>query len=296
MRIVDAHHHIWRRTDLPWLLGPTQPRIFGAYDAIKRDYLIEEYLADIAGSGVEKSVYVQANWAPNWFVDEVAWVSGVAGRTGWPHAITAYANMMQEDARRDLDKLAAFPLMRGIRHQMHWHHNPLYRFAPDAEAVGSDAVIRNVGHLADYGFVFELQVFAGQAEAAARLVEACPEVTFVLQHAGMPENLSAEGKAQWRERIGTLARLPNVVCKVSGFGTFLRRNDPDHVAWAFGEAIDLFGAERCLFGSNFPIEKLWTDYASLIGAFTTAASPLSKEDRQSVFRTCAEKVYRLTAT
>jgi predicted TIM-barrel fold metal-dependent hydrolase len=66
MNIVDAHHHIWRQTDLPWLLGPSQPRIFGEYDAIKRDYPIAEYLDDIAGSNVEKSVYVQANWAPNW--------------------------------------------------------------------------------------------------------------------------------------------------------------------------------------------------------------------------------------
>ena len=56
MRIIDAHHHIWRQADLPWLLGPTQPRIFGAYDAIKRDYPIEEFLGDVAGTGVERSV------------------------------------------------------------------------------------------------------------------------------------------------------------------------------------------------------------------------------------------------
>ena len=56
--IVDAHHHIWRRADQPWLSGPTVPRIFGAYDAIKRDYPVEEFLADLAGTGVVKSVYV----------------------------------------------------------------------------------------------------------------------------------------------------------------------------------------------------------------------------------------------
>ena len=56
MKIVDAHHHIWRQTDLPWLLGPTQPRIFGPYDAIKRDYPIAEYQRDIDGTGVEASV------------------------------------------------------------------------------------------------------------------------------------------------------------------------------------------------------------------------------------------------
>ena len=70
--MIDAHHHIWLQKDLPWLLGPEVPRIFGAYGAIKRDYRIEEYLADLGKAGIEKSVYVQANWAPNWFADEVA--------------------------------------------------------------------------------------------------------------------------------------------------------------------------------------------------------------------------------
>ena len=81
MAIIDAHHHIWRQADLPWLLGPEQPRIFGPYKAIMRDYLIEEFLDDIKGSGIEKSVYVQANWAPNWFADEAAWVQSVADRS-----------------------------------------------------------------------------------------------------------------------------------------------------------------------------------------------------------------------
>jgi predicted TIM-barrel fold metal-dependent hydrolase len=293
MRIVDAHHHIWRRADLPWLLGPTQPRIFGAYDAIKRDYLIAEYLADIAGTGVEKSVYSQANWAPNWFIDEVAWVSGIHAEAGFPHAIVAFADMRQEDVRRDLDRLAAFPLVRGIRHQMHWHPNPLYRFAAGPDVVGSDAVIANVGRLAAYGWTFELQVFAGQVPAALRLVSACPDVTFVLQHAGMPEDLTPEGKARWRAAMADLAAHRNVVAKLSAFGTFIHRNDPDHIAWAVGETVGLFGAERCLFGSNFPIEKLWTDYASLVAAFEAAAAGLEPQARKAIFRSTAKRVYRL---
>ncbi len=82
--IVDAHHHIWRLADQPWMQGPTVPRIFGAYDAIKRDYPIEEFLSDLAGTGVVKSVYVQTNWAPSRAVEEVEWVQSEADRTGWP--------------------------------------------------------------------------------------------------------------------------------------------------------------------------------------------------------------------
>ena len=61
--IVDAHHHIWHQADLPWLVGPMQPRIFGPYEPIRRDYPIREYLDDLSGNGVVKSVYVQTNWA-----------------------------------------------------------------------------------------------------------------------------------------------------------------------------------------------------------------------------------------
>ena len=77
--IVDAHHHIWRQADLPWLQGPSVPRIFGNYDAIKRDYLIDEFLRDLEGTGVTKSVYVQANWPKERAVDEVAWVQEGGG-------------------------------------------------------------------------------------------------------------------------------------------------------------------------------------------------------------------------
>jgi predicted TIM-barrel fold metal-dependent hydrolase len=293
MRIVDAHHHIWRRAHLPWLLGPTQPRIFGPYDSIKRDYLVTEYRDDIARTGVEKSVYSQANWAPNWFVDEVAWVTNVAAESGFPHAIVAFANMTQDDVRRDLDRLSAFPMVRGIRHQMHWHQNPLYRFASGPDVVGSDRVIANVGRLAERGWAFELQIFEGQVAAALRLVEACPDVTFVLQHAGMPEDVSPEGKARWAASMRRLAAQPNVVAKVSAFGTFLRRNDPEHIAWALGETVTIFGADRCLWGSNFPIEKIWTDYRSLHDAFIAASADLNAGERDAVFRTTAERVYSL---
>src|SRR6185503_19884513 len=85
--IVDAHHHIWRQADMPWLSGPIQPRIFGPYEPIRRDYPIQEYLGDLAGSGVTRSVYVQTNWANDRFEDETAWVQQTARDHGWPHAI-----------------------------------------------------------------------------------------------------------------------------------------------------------------------------------------------------------------
>lgn len=293
MPIIDAHHHIWRRRDLPWLSGPMQPRIFGPYEDIRRDYPIEEFLDDIAPRNVVKSVYVQANWAPDRFVDEVAWVQETADRTGWPHGIVGFCDMTVTDARPALDRLARFPLMRGIRQQFHWHANPLFRFASRSDLARDANVQRNVARLADYGWSFDLQVFAAQMSGAAELARACPKVTFVLQHAGMPEDLSEKGMAFWRTELARLAREPNIACKLSAFGTFLHRNDTGHITRVVGDALACFGPGRSLFGSNFPIEKLWTDYRSLVDSFLIATSGLDDASRALVFHDTAQRIYRL---
>jgi predicted TIM-barrel fold metal-dependent hydrolase len=291
--MIDAHHHIWRQADLPWLMGPMQPRIFGPYEPIRRDYGIEEYLADIDGTGITKSVYVQANWAPARFLDEAAWVQAIADEHGWPHAIVAYADFSVEDVRPHLDLLGKYPLVRGIRQQLHWHDDAMYRFASRPDLPADPIVQRNVARLADYGFAFDLQVFSSQMEDAARLAQACPDVIFVLQHAGMLEDLSEEGREAWRTGMRRLASCPNVTSKLSGLGTFIHRNDADHIAQIVDETLELFGPERCLFGSNFPIEKLWTSYGTLIGAFENAVARHDPAVDQAVFETTAARIYRI---
>lgn len=291
--IVDGHHHIWRQADLPWLLGPMQPRIFGPYEPIRRDYPIEEYFEDIRAAGIEKSVYVQANWPVDRFAEEVAWVQATADRTGWPHAIVGYADFSKDDVRAQLDRLKAYPLMRGLRQQLHWHDNEMYRFAARPDLPADPVLQRNVARLADYGWSFDLQVFAPQMKFAADLAAACPEVTFVLQHAGMLEDRSDAGRLAWQDGMRRLADQPNIVCKLSGLGTFIHRNDATHIKQIVAQAVALFGAERCLFGSNFPIEKLWTGYGELIEAYRRALDPYDEAARHAIFRDTASRVYRL---
>ncbi|MGL4636667.1 MAG: amidohydrolase family protein [Beijerinckiaceae bacterium] len=288
--MIDSHFHIWKQADLPWLTGPMQPRIFGPYEPIRRDYLVEEYLSDAQIAGMTEAVYVQANWATDRALDEVAFVSESSERSGFPIAIVAYADLLVEDARPQLDVLAQNPRVVGARMQLHWHENPLYRFAKSADLSRDKTLQRNVARLADYGFSFDLQVFAGQMTGAAELAKACPDVTFVLQHAGMLEDVSQAGIAQWRQGMALLAACPNVVSKLSGLGTFLRKNDAAHIAFIASETIALFGADRCLFGSNFPIEKLWTTYADLLAAHR-AAVPVALHEQ--IFTTTARRVYRL---
>ncbi|MEP3427890.1 MAG: amidohydrolase family protein [Roseibium sp.] len=291
--MIDAHHHIWLQKDLPWLLGPEQPRIFGPYRAIMRDYTSHEYLADLAGTGITKSVYVQANWAPNWFEDEVAWVQEQAEAYGTISGIVGYTDFTGDEVSPQLDRLKKYPLMRGIRQQFHWHENPLYRFAQDPDLCRNAQVQKNVARLADYGWNFDLQVFAGQMEGAAELAKACPDVTFILQHAGMKEVASAAGHKTWQEGMKRLADCPNVVTKLSAFGTFIHKNDPEFITKMVLDTEKIFGADRCMYGSNFPIEKLWTSYNQLFHAFQGAANGLSKKKQSAIFNDTAARVYRL---
>jgi predicted TIM-barrel fold metal-dependent hydrolase len=292
MPIVDAHHHIWRQAALPWLAGPMQPRIFGPYEPIRRDYPVAEFLADLKGSGVQKSVYVQANWADP--LEEADYVTRAHDEAGFPNALVAYADLLAPDVRPALDRLARYELLRGIRMQIHWHENPLYRFAAKPDVADDEAFRRNFARLEDYGLSFELQVFAPQMESAARLAHDFPKVTFILQHCGMPEDLSETGMAAWRTGMKRLAAEPNIVNKLSGLGTFIHRNDPDHIARIVQESVALFGPSRCLYGSNFPIEKIWTDYPPLLAAFRAALAPYPAADQEAMLSGTATRVYRLT--
>jgi predicted TIM-barrel fold metal-dependent hydrolase len=291
--IVDGHHHIWRQADLPWLQGPMVPRIFGPYEPIRRDYPIEEFLADLDGTGVEKSVYVQTKWPKSGAVDEVAWVQATADAHGWPHAIVGYADFLDDAVGEVLERQSAFPLMRGVRMQLHWHDNEMYRFAARPDLMNDATFRRNLRRLADYGWSFDLQVFAAQMADAARLAADNPDITFVLQHCGMPEDLTPTGRTAWRDGMQRLADRPNVVNKLSGLGTFIHRNDPAHVADIVGESVALFGPDRCLFGSNFPIEKLWTSYADLVTAVRQATATFPADGQTAMLAGTATRVYRL---
>ncbi|MDI7861629.1 amidohydrolase family protein [Rhizobiaceae bacterium n13] len=289
--IIDSHFHIWRQTDLPWLNGPMVPRIFGPYEPIRRDYPIEEYLADLRDTGVEKAVYVQTNWAKENFEKEVGWVSETASEHGWPHAIVGYADMTVEDVRPQLDRLIKYPLVRGVRMQLHWHEVPEYRFAPSAAQVVDPVVRKNVARLKDYGYSFDLQLFPAQMRDGARLVAENPETNFILTHCGMLVDRKPGTVAAWQEGLRQFAGLDNFHAKLSGLGTFVHANDPSLIALIIDNAIDTLGSTHLMFGSNFPIEKLWTKYGQVVDAYRAALDSHGATATADIFRNTAERVY-----
>jgi predicted TIM-barrel fold metal-dependent hydrolase len=158
-------------------------------------------------------------------------------------------------------------------------HDPIFR--------------RNLALLEDYGWHFELQVFSGQMRDAARLAADFPRIQFVLIHAGMLESNLPEDRAAWLEGMNALAAQPNVLVKLSGQGTFSHRVDPEFITGVVRDVVMLFGSERCMFGSNFPIEKLWTDFPTLWQAYDRALAEHSLQDRANILRETATRVYRL---
>jgi predicted TIM-barrel fold metal-dependent hydrolase len=270
------------------------PRIFGEYGAIRRDYPIEEYVAEASRAGVVKSVYVQTNWPSARAVDEVAWVQSVAERHGFPHAIVGFADLAAPDIEKTLDRLLEFPGLRGIRQQLHWHATPLYRFADRPDIMNDGAWRQGLAAVGRRGLLFELQVFAGQMADAARLARDFPDITLVLMHAGMLEDRSPEGWHAWRTGMRALAACPNVVVKLSGLGTFVRRCAADLWRPVIADTVAMFGANRCMFGSNFPVEKLWTSYDEVVTVVDACLGTLSPQERAATWYETAARVYRLS--
>jgi predicted TIM-barrel fold metal-dependent hydrolase len=294
--IVDAHHHIWRQQDLPWLSGPSVPRIFGPYEPIRRDYPAEEYIAEARGCGIGQSVYVQANWPLDRSLDEVRWVQAVHEATGWPSALVGSADLFSPAAEQTMREQAALsPLVRGTRLQLHWHEREDYRFATGPARMRDPVFRENIALLRDLDWVFELQVFPGQMADAADLVSAFPGTTFVLVHAGMLVDTEQATVREWQDGLRRLAPLENVVVKLTGQGTFVHRVDPALISLVADTVLDLFGPRRAMFGTNFPIEKIWTPMADLVDAWRRALSGLAPEEQSWVFAETARAVYRLPA-
>lgn len=291
--IVDAHHHIWRLAETPWLQGPAVPRIFGAYEPLRRDYLIDEFVSDATRAGVVKSVFVQVNVAPGDEVKEVAWVNSAVDGRGFPHAITAFADLASSDIADVLDKELALGRVRAVRQQIHWHEKAPYRFAPRPDVMNDPAWRRGLSQVTRLGLLFELQVFPGQMRDAERLVADFPDTQFVLLHAGMIEDRSEAGWNLWHAGMTALASHPNVSVKLSGLGTFLRACTEEEWRPVIERTIDLFGPSRCLFGSNFPIESLWTSYGELVDVFRRCLSRLDAGEQRAVLHDTAERLYRL---
>ena len=291
--VIDTHHHIWHRKDVPWLADPPMQRMYGDYFGLRRDYPVEEWIYDVTPEGVTKSVHVTAMWGIPRALDETRWLQATADKHGFPHGIVCQADMTDPDLEAKLEAQKQFANLRGVRHQLHWDSHPLRQPNPTPDFCNTPAFRRGFALLEKHNLHFELQVFAGQAKYAVELIKTFPNVPMILLHAGMLTDRALEMIEQWRRALIMMAAFPNVHVKISGLGMFSHGIDLKQARQVIRDTIQIFGAERTIYGSNFPLEKLNASYADYFGIYRKVLAEYSEAEQRAVLYDNAAKFYRL---
>ena len=295
MPIIDAHQHFWdlglRRH--PWLSGEHQvPFRYGDYSAIRRDYLPADYARDSADFDVVKTVHMEAEWDPDDPVGETAWLMDLHARTGRPNAIVGQAWFARDDIAGVLAGHAACPLMRSIR-QKPAAASSREAFRPRLPGSMADPAFRaGYALLGGHGLHYDLQTPWWHLGEAADLARDFPGTTIILNHTGLPADRSPEGLNGWRAAMGTFAAEPNAMVKISGICVPHRKWTADLNRAVVLDTIELFGADRAMFASNFPVDSLWATFDEIFTGFLEITAGLPEADRRKLFHDNTERVYR----
>jgi predicted TIM-barrel fold metal-dependent hydrolase len=296
--VVDAHQHFWDpiANDHPWLRPDVMiPFRYGDYSAIKRPYLPDDYRRDAAGHAVCETVYVETEWDPKTPLDETRYASGLSARHRLPNAIVGQAWLNRDDAAAVIAGQAAFPLVRSIRHK------PQGPMSPDEvdrtrTLMSDDRWRRGFALLERHGLHFDLQTSWWNFDEAIALARDFPRTLIILNHAGLPADRSPDGLAGWRAAMARLAEEPNVRVKISGLGLRNRPWRVDDNRWIVEQTVAMFGAERAMFASNFPVDSLCGSFDTIFSGFKRIAARYSKAEQARLFCETAREVYRTTET
>lgn len=293
--IIDAHHHVWepQKHNYPWLSGEMLvPHRYGDYTPVKRAYLPDDYRRDAAGSNIAASVYVEAEWDPADPLGETAYVSGLAETSGLPNAIVAQAWLNRADVAEVLAGQARFPLVRSVRHKPDGATSPAAAAAGQRTLMSDEAWRRGYRRLADHGLHFDLQTPWWNLHEAADLARDFPATTLIVNHTGVPGDRAPETLAGWRAGMAALAAQPNAIVKISGLCMPGRRWSLADNAGVVTEVIRLFGPDRVMFGSNFPVDGLCATFAEIFDGFRAIVASWSPRDQRQMFFETALRVYR----
>ena len=279
--IVDSHVHFWDG-------GVNRLSWTAAHPAIDRPFLPADLDADRGGVELDALVVVEADVDAGLYLKEASWAAGLAERDTRIQAVVAHAPMEYGGAvGSELEKLAAMPIVRGVRRLIQGR---------DAEALCADGGFREaVRMLARFDLHFELCLTHDQLPAVIDLVAACPDVRFVLDHIAKPGIAGGEHEPWW-DQIEALAAMEHVIaCKISGVAT-----EADHGAWReeqlrpyIDRALEVFGSERVMFASDWPVMRLAITYPRWVEIVERAAADWSPADRRRLFADNAKRVYRL---
>ena len=281
--IVDAHVHLYDPGVIRygWMRGKP---------ALEQQRLMAQLDAARGAVEIDALVWVEVGADPGQYLQEASFVDGLARADRRIRAMVAHAPLERGAAvTPDLEKLAAHDLTRGIRR--------LLQDEPDDAFCLQPGFVEGVRLLARFGLSFEICVYHRQLAGAVELVRRCPDVRFVLDHAGKP-GIRESLMEPWRTHITELAALPNVWCKLSGLIT-----EADHAEWTRAQlrpyidhVIESFGFARVMFGSDWPVSEQTHRYAKWVEIVDWMRAGACEDERRSLFRDNAIAFYRLGAS
>lgn len=279
MPTIDAHHHFWQRDlfNYSWLDEPPLA-------AINRDFLPADLEPLIRAAGVDRTVFVQTQHK----LDETRWALGLAAQHAFLAGVVGWVDLASPDCEQQLLAFKASPKFKGVRH--------VTQDEPDVDFIVRDDVLRGLRVLERHGVPFDLLVYLRQLPHAATLARTLPDLPIVLDHLGKPR-IKARSLDDWLPHFRAASAFPNVVCKLSGMIT-----EADWQGWTADDlrpyvrtALDLFGPDRLIFGSDWPVCELAGTYAEVKGALIDALGAISEAERSAIFGGTAARVYGLDA-
>lgn len=280
MRVIDTHQHLWEidRLSYSWC---------GSNPTLNRSFTVEDYEQAADGLGIERTIFVEADVDEPFLLDETEYVVSLASENKGSRPIAGMVARVRPESphfAKDLESISQHELVRGVRRILH----------TEPDDLSTSPLFRdNVRSLSDYNLSFDICVLSRQLPHAISLVDDCPQVSFILDHVGNPL-LHEHRIDKWRDDLRELSLRPNVVCKISGIVT-----RADHTSWteddlrpAVEYAIDCFGWDRVLFGSDWPVCLLASSLRRWVEALTQITSGCGQENQEKLFFTNASRVYR----
>lgn len=277
--IVDTHVHLWHPKQLryPWLKQ---------VPLLNRPFLLKDYNAAIGDLEVASMVFVQCDTHPDDGLKETSWVTSLAARDPRIRGIVAWAPLeVGNCVAAFIEKLAEESLVKGIRRLIQ---------GESVDFCIQPNFIDGVKTLSRHRLSFDLCIFHPQLANAIRLVEQCPDVQFILDHIGKPD-IKNQLFEPWKQEIKVLADFPNVHCKISGVVT-----EADHENWSLDDVqpyidhvIACFGFDRVIYGSDWPVSTLATDYRRWVETLQESVSGCSPEELRKLFHDNAVRFYKL---
>jgi predicted TIM-barrel fold metal-dependent hydrolase len=288
--IVDCNVHLWDQGANPvfWLTDRTFARdLLGEYDALPDVYTLADYERETAGLDVRGIVWSDAGAADP--VAAVDWVGEQDAGRGLITGIVSLGDPATAGFGELVERLRANPLVRSVRVRL---AASLVQGAPSAPSpLEQPAAMEHLALMARHGLVATIEATGDQLDAVTRLARELPELRIVVDHFGWPTDLSDDGRRRHLERLAELAAIPSVATRLDAIGTIFGAWTTDGVRpWLLG-AVERFGPERCMLGSDLPIERLRSGFEPLYRAYDEIFAGHGADERAMLLGTTAERWY-----